>query len=108
MGYAANLPQIFLAMAHAFFLLGMQPIENTLVARFTPRKLHHAAFGMKFILTFGIGSLAVKLIKIIKTNWGINFIFPCLALVSLTLSAVIFILIVNTRQPAVIINKKKI
>ncbi len=107
MADTANLLLILLAMIHAFFLLGMQPIENTLVARFTPRKLHHAAFGMKFIFTFGIGALAVKIIKIIQTNWGISAVFPCLALVSLSITGVIVILILNTRQSVYILKGKK-
>ena len=108
MAYAANLLLVFLAIVHAFFLLGMQPIENTLVSRFTPRKLQHAAFGMKFILTFGVGSLAVKIIKIIQSNWGISAVFPCLALISLILTGVIVILIFNTAKPVASFNKKNI
>ena len=49
-----------LSMAYFFFLLGNQPCENTLVARFTPKRWHHSAFGLKFVLTFGVGSVASK------------------------------------------------
>jgi len=60
MATAVDLPLVALAMIYFFFLLGMQPVENTLVAKFTPRRFHHSAFGSKFVLTFGVGALAVK------------------------------------------------
>ena len=37
------------------------PIENLLLARFTPGKYRGLAYGAKFILTFGVGPLAVQL-----------------------------------------------
>ena len=71
-----------LAVIFFFFLLGMQPIENTLVARFAPRRFHHSAFGAKFVLTFGVGSLAVKGVAAIETNFTIETVFICLAIVA--------------------------
>jgi len=97
---AANLPLIALAAVYIFFLLGTQPIENTLVARFTPRKFHHSAYGTKFILTFGVGSLAVKLVQAIETNQGIERVFSALGMVSLILVGVIVALIVKTKHEA--------
>lgn len=64
------------------FLLGMQPIENTLVARFAPKRFHHSAFGAKFVLTFGVGALAVKGVAVIETGYGIETIFIYLAFVA--------------------------
>jgi MFS family permease len=60
MALARDLLLVGLAVIFFFFLLGMQPIENTLVARFAPKRFHHSAFGAKFVLTFGVGALAVK------------------------------------------------
>jgi MFS family permease len=97
MALAVDLPLVILALIYFFFLLGMQPIENTLVAKFTPKKLHHSAFGSKFVLTFGVGALAVKMIKIIETNFGIETIFYSLGIVSVVLVGVIVILIQKTR-----------
>ena len=62
MAMAHDLPLVLLALIYFFFLLGMQPIENTLVARFTPQRFHHSAYGTKFVLTFGVGALAVKMV----------------------------------------------
>ena len=97
MAWTVDLPLVFFAMVYFFFLLGMQPIENTLVAKFTPKNLHHSAFGSKFVLTFGVGALAVKMIKIIETNFGIETVFYGLGMVSAVLVGVIVILIQKTR-----------
>lgn len=97
MAVAVDLPLVALAMIYFFFLLGMQPVENTLVAKFTPRKFHHSAFGSKFVLTFGVGALAVKMITVIKTTLGIETVFYALAIISIVLVGVILMLIRKTR-----------
>lgn len=96
--FADNVSLVVLAMVYFFFLLGMQPIENTLVARFTPRKFHSAAYGAKFILTFGVGSLSVKMIEHIKIHFGMEYVFPAMGFVSFWLVCMILILIFQTRR----------
>jgi len=81
----SDLVLVGLVVVYFFFLLGMQPIENTLVARFTPRKFHHSAYGAKFVLTFGVGAIAVKMLETIESRWGIEASFPALGLVSIAL-----------------------
>ena len=98
MALAVDLPLVFLALIYFFFLLGMQPIENTLVAKFTPKKFHHSAFGSKFVLTFGVGALSVKMIKAIETAFSIETVFYALGLTSVILVSVIVVLIYKTRQ----------
>ena len=98
MSMAANIPLVVLAMIYFFFLLGMQPSENTLVAKYTPRRLHHSAFGAKFVLTFGVGALAVKMVKAIQVHSGIEQVFMALGGISLVLVAVILVLIAGTRR----------
>lgn len=93
---AGDATLVVLAAAFVFFLLGVQPIENTLVAAFTPKKFHHSAFGLKFVLTFGVGSLAVKLVAALQNRAGIEAVFSGLATISLLLVLVIGILIRKT------------
>lgn len=88
---------ILVAVAYFFFLLGMQPIENTLVAQLTPRHLQHSAFGTKFVLTFGVGALAVKMAAIIERQISIEAVYPAMGLVSLLLVFTILLLIRQTR-----------
>jgi len=95
-GSVTNVPLVLLATMHSFFLLGMQPVENTLVARLTPPGLRSSAYGMKFVLTFGVGALAVKLVKLVEHDWGLEAVFPSLGLVSLALVGAIGVLILFT------------
>ncbi len=96
MAMLTDIPLVLLATVHSFFLLGMQPIENTLVARLTPPAMHSMAFGMKFVLTFGVGSLGVKLVRFVESTRGIDAVFPALGLVSVVLVCWILVLIRTT------------
>ena len=99
MAIMLDLPLILLALIYFFFLLGMQPIENTLVARMTPKSFHHTAFGFKFILTFGVGAFAVKMVENIHSSIGIHMVFPAIGLVSMVSVGTIGLLIWKTRNP---------
>lgn len=92
----SDLPLVFAAAVYVFFLLGMQPIENTLVASFTPKRFHHSAFGLKFVLTFGVGSLAVKAVAALQNRAGIEAVFSGLGMTSTLLVLVIVVLIRRT------------
>lgn len=96
MAYSTNIPLIGFAMVHSFFLLGMQPIENTLVSRLAPPGLMSSAYGLKFILTFGVGALSVKVIELVKSSYGFSTIYLVLACVSVLLVGAITVLIVRT------------
>jgi hypothetical protein len=98
MARAFDLPLIIFALIYFFFLLGMQPVENTLVSRLTPPRWHHSAFGMKFVLTFGVGAMAVKGVQAIESGYGIQWIYPALGCVSTVLVMTIGLLIVRLRS----------
>ena len=61
-----------LAGLFAFFTMGMQPIENSLYSMLTPARWRSLAFGLKFTLVFGIGSLSVFLVNLVDQRWGIS------------------------------------
>lgn len=92
MAFTTDTPLIVFAMIHSFFLLGMQPLENTLVARLSPPKVHSSAFGLKFILTFGVGALSVKMVTLVKADFGFSAVYVSLALVSTVLLCTILLL----------------
>jgi MFS family permease len=93
MAVLADIPLVFFSLVYFFFLLGMQPAENTLVATYTPRKFHSSAFGAKFVLTFGVGSLSVKMVEAIQARFAIETVFFTLAAISAVLVCVILFLI---------------
>jgi MFS family permease len=92
-----DIPMVVLSIFYFFFLLGMQPVENTLVAALTPPRLRHSAYGLKFILTFGVGALAVHMVGGIESAWGIKWVFPALGLVSVGIVLSILILIFRSK-----------
>ncbi len=96
MSVTSDIPLVVFAMVHSFFLLGMQPLENTLVARLTPPQMLSSAFGMKFILTFGVGALSVKMVEVVKVSYGLNAVFQALGMVSFLLVLSILFLIQKT------------
>lgn len=100
MAWAYNVPLILVALVYFFFLLGMQPIENTLVSRLTPARWRHSAFGMKFVLTFGMGALAVKGVQAVERGYAITWVYPALGCVSVLLVITIGVLIVTIRSDA--------
>jgi len=79
MAFAHGLPLFGASALFFLFVLGMQPIENTLVARLTPDRLRHSAYGVKFILNFGIGAFAVHLVGLIQSAWSLPAVYLFLA-----------------------------
>ena len=63
------------ASMYVFFSLGMQPIENSMVAKFTPSKWRSTGYGIKFILVFGISSVTVYLVGWIKSLWSLEAVY---------------------------------
>ncbi len=94
---AYGFPLVGCAAVYFFFLLGMQPIENTLVARLASDAFRHSAYGAKFVLTFGVGSLSVKMISVIEHRYGMAPVFVMLGAVSCLLVMGILLLISRTR-----------
>lgn len=85
MANSSDMALFFWALMHGFFLLGMQPIENTLVARLTPPKIRSSAYGLKFVFTFGVGALSLRLVNWVKIEWSFESVYIALALVSVVL-----------------------
>jgi hypothetical protein len=98
MALTRDLLLVAMAVIFFFFLLGMQPIENTLIARFVPRRFHHSAFGAKFVMTFGVGALAVKGVAAIETIYNIETIFFFLTLMVIVALGFIGWLIAKSRK----------
>lgn len=88
MAALSGAPLLGVAGMFIFFNLGMQPIENSLVARFTPDRWRSTGYGLKFTLTFSIGALAV---------WGVEFIIAryTLAQVFPAIGGVMFLVVVT-------------
>ncbi len=89
MAVLTEVPLLGASMIFVFFSLGMQPIENSLLAHVTPARWRSTAYGAKFVLTFGVGSLAVWLVEWAHRTRDLAFAVLALALVVVLLLAVI-------------------
>ena len=58
----------------AFFSLGLQPIENSLIAMVTPTQWRSVSYGIKFTLVFGAGSMAVIIASGIQKSFGTTMV----------------------------------
>ena len=95
---ATEWPLLVASSIYAFFALGMQPIENSLFAVLTPEKWRSTAYGLKFVLTFGIGSSAVWMVRSVAEASGWHAVYGVLVGVLLALLACIALLLVITRH----------
>lgn len=98
MAFTTDYLLAFCAAIYALFSLGMQPIENSLIAALTPASWRSRGFAVKFILTFGVGSLAVYLVGIIKTAYSLEAVYVFLGAVALALVLSIMGLIIASRR----------
>jgi MFS family permease len=96
MAFARDLALVGAACGYFFFALGMQPIENSLVARLTPDRWRSTGYGIKFVLTFGVGSTAVFAVTALQRDGAFAPVFLlcaaaiaclCLAVGALLLSS---------------------
>jgi len=93
-----ELPLLFAAMLYVMFSLGMQPIENSLVAKLTPSEWRSTAYGLKFILTFGVGAFSVGIVGIIERHQGLPAVFAAVGAVEFLLVLVAASLYLMSRR----------
>lgn len=92
---------IVAAGVYVFFSLGMQPIENSLVAVFTPARWRSTAYGIKFILTFGVGALAVYAVGWIEEAWSLPVVYFVMGgVIALFLLMILFLMVVSRASEA--------
>ncbi len=76
----SGLPLLLVAVMMVSFNMGGIPAENVLLARYSPAKWRGTAFGMKFILSFGVSGLGVPLVAfILATTGGLSALWLLLA-----------------------------
>ena len=96
-GLAALIPA---AGIFVLFTLGMQPIENSLLAYLTPARWRSMSYGIKFTLTFGAGAFAVKIVGLMERSYGIDSVIYLVAgfLAMVILSICVFLLLSRGQQ----------
>lgn len=88
-GYVALLG----AMASAVLSSATGPVENILIARYTPGRYHGLGFGAKFVVAFGASPLAILAIAWVRQATGnLELLFLALAGVSVVITLVALLL----------------
>jgi MFS transporter, FSR family, fosmidomycin resistance protein len=88
MAFLSEQSLVVAAAAYVFFALGIQPIENSLIATFTPPRWRSTGYGLAAILIFGVGALAVFLVGWVSTRWSLGTVY-------LFSSALLVLIVVN-------------
>jgi len=104
MGFTTNFALAVCAAAYVFFSLGMQPVENSLIAALTPERWRSTSFAVKFILNFGIGSSVIYIIGPIKRAYSLETVYLFLAGATLLLVGAIVALVVSSRRLGAVRN----
>jgi MFS family permease len=100
MAFTSDYLLVFCAAMFIFFSLGMQPIENSLIAALTPSRWRSTGFAVKFVLNFGIGSAVVYLIGFVKTRYALETVYLFLAgFAFLLVSSIIGLIVASRRVP---------
>jgi MFS transporter, FSR family, fosmidomycin resistance protein len=77
---AAGLPLIMVATLMATFSGASLPAENMLLSRFSPQKHRSLAFGVKYVISFGLAPLALVLVSFVyERSGGFGSLFLVLA-----------------------------
>lgn len=67
---AAGLPLIAVATLMATFSGAALPAENMLLSRFSPQQHRSLAFGVKYVISFGLAPLALLLVSVVHDRAG--------------------------------------
>jgi fucose permease len=89
---------VLCAALYVCFSLGMQPIENSLIAALTPQRWRSTSYAIKFILNFGVGATVVYIIGPVKNAFSLETVYVFLSGVTFLLVISIFVLLVASRR----------
>lgn len=65
---AGGMPLVLMSTLMVLASVGVLPVENMLLAKYTPESHYGLAFGTKFLLSFGVAPLAVQMVATINSQ----------------------------------------
>jgi MFS family permease len=97
---ASGLPLVVSATFAVLLSTAALPSENLLLVRFSPRRHQSLAFGLKFVLAFGTGPLAIAFVsRITAATGGFTQVFIALGGLAM-LACLIALALPSARKPA--------
>ncbi len=92
---------VMAAVLFALFHFANQPVENGLIAQYTPSRLRSSSYGLKFFFTFGFGSFGASFSGYIADRVGFNSVF-------LALGGVIFLMVLVIASLNVVAKESRV
>lgn len=86
-----------IAACLAVALFAQQPVENSLLAESTSRGRRSLSYGIKFVLTFGVGALGTTVVGHIGDLGAFNTVFYLMAAVSCLMVALLALFLIAKR-----------
>jgi len=78
MGFTGGYLLIAASVVFTFFHFSTQPLENHIVSAYMPPRMVSSAYGVKFIVGFGLGSFAAAFSGYTADHLGMLYVFPAL------------------------------
>lgn len=98
----SGIPLIGAAMLMVMLNTGALPAENMLLAKYTPPQWRATAYGFKFVVGFGVASLGIPLVGLLRATTGdFAWLFGLLAGVAVLMAAAALRLPQDTRPAPV-------
>ena len=100
-GLVGGVATLLLALPMMFMVFGMVPINEVMVARYTPPELRTRVYSVRYTLSFGAVAAAVPTVSYLHNTYGgFTELFVLLAALAIPLSASALVLMWTERQPA--------
>jgi MFS family permease len=93
-----EVPLLLVSLAYIFFALGMQPVENSLVARLTPPHLRGTGYGLKFVLVLGFSAFSVKGVRWLMAHGRTSDVFLVQSALIAGVIALILVIYLHSRR----------
>jgi MFS family permease len=85
----SNLPLLMASIVMVVLQLGAVPVESSLYARYSPSRWRSTSFGVKFVISLGVSSVAVPLAAVIhESSGGFFWLFALLSALALVVGGV--------------------
>ncbi len=66
----SDLPLLLVAVTFVFLNVGVLPVSDSLVARYSPPEWRSTAYGAKFVVGLGVAALGIPMVAFIHTSTG--------------------------------------
>jgi len=100
-GLTSGMMVVIIASVFALFHFANQPVENSLIAQYTPPRLRSSSYGLKFFFTFGLGSFGSGFVGYIADRSGFGSVFFALSGVLVLVLVVITLLVIAAKETTV-------